>query len=65
MPDQKKVKLLYDALVWQVEKHAVELNQPEDQELWEVWNGKTIERISLISKKKLKDGVCTIKMEQQ
>lgn len=59
MPDQKKVKLLYDASIWQIEKHKVELNQTEDQEFRVLWEEQTIERISLISKKMLRKGVAT------
>ena len=56
MPDQTKVKLLYDATTWNIEKQPVELNQPEDKELRMMWEGQTIERISLKSKKFLKEG---------
>lgn len=62
MPDQKKVKLLYDASVWQIEKHSVELNQPEDRELRVAWEDQTIERFSLITKKTLQEGVTTYRI---
>lgn len=57
MPDQTKVKLLYDATIWDIEKQPVELKQPEDEEIRRMWDGQIMERISLKSKKKLKDGV--------
>lgn len=64
MPDQTKVKLLYDATTWDIENKPVELNQPEDDEIRTMWEGQIIERISLKSKKKLKEGVATYDIQK-
>lgn len=64
MPDQTKVNLLYDAAMWDIEKRPVELKQPEDEEIKMMWEGQTIERISLKSKKALKEGSTTYRIQK-
>lgn len=63
LPDATKVELLYDASSWYAEIQAVELNQPEDEELKATWAGQTIQRISIRSKRPMREGNASFRIQ--
>ncbi|MBO9619234.1 MAG: heparinase II/III family protein [Niabella sp.] len=56
LPDHTKMELSYDAAVWEAEKQPVILDQPEDEEIRQVWNNQTIFRITLKARKQSAKG---------
>ncbi|MCU7552571.1 heparinase II/III-family protein [Chitinophagaceae bacterium LB-8] len=64
MPDKTKARLLYDAATWNIEKQAVVLKEPEDEDIRKAWEGQTIIRISLNSKKPVKKGTSTYRIQK-
>ena len=64
LEDETRVDILYDANIWNIEKTPVALKEPEDEEIRKVWNGQTIMRITLTSKKLLSKSKTTLKLQK-
>lgn len=64
MPDGAKVRLLYDAKAWNIEKQAVVLKEPEDEDIRKAWEGQTIMRITLHAKKPVRKGSVSYRIQK-